>query len=398
MSVNHGNINSKGEHSKMNTQIYSSPLTQKKKSIGNLYTEPRKNPIENEIYSKNKTKQKISNTVLNKNIINIHYQDVLRKSSKLLTEMNDKSVINKNMPQSYKKIPSKLYLKKNVIPNISSFNDTNTNSNTGTTKLGTNSNMNTNNDNSSNNKYIKNRITGIKFNMGKNSQNSYKDSLNNNLKKSSGSAIEIFSNNYLKKNKTKTKNFSELNNINSIGNMLTNNYNNNKAFLSPQNVPGQKMIFFKKDNSKLKDKYIGHNVSKDSLKVIPSQNIEQINNKINTDKNKKGVQYLLRNKYNDDVKKFPTTFLNNKINYQTQNNSNMNNNISNNANSINSSININSSKIKKDKIIVIDTIDKKNKNTISYNNAQSVEEVHYLYVNTIQNGKNLILKMEKSNS
>ena len=147
MSVNDNANNSRSNNSKIKSPspIYFSPYAHKKKPIGNLYTEPRKIPIQSESSSKNKTKPKISNpSLIKKNIINIEPQDCFRKSSKYI-QMNDKSYQNKknDVPQSYKKINSKLYLKKNIIPNLSSFNEINLNSNSGTTQLGTNSNMNT---------------------------------------------------------------------------------------------------------------------------------------------------------------------------------------------------------------------------------------------------------------
>ena len=98
------------------------------------------------------------------------------------------------------------------------------------------------------------------------------------------------------------------------------------------------------------------------------------------------------------MKIYPTTFLNNKIIYQTESNShtNINNNNNTNTNSNDSSIHYNNSKVKKE-IIIIDKNDKKNSldNNQKNGNAQSVEEIHFLYVITIQNGKNLISQMDK---
>ena len=98
-----------------------------------------------------KTKQKISNPIITKNIININPQECFKKGSKfLLSQMNDKSYQQKkSKPQSYKKVNSKLYLKKNAIPNLSSFNENN--SNVLTTQFGTNSHLNTQSNNSRNN-------------------------------------------------------------------------------------------------------------------------------------------------------------------------------------------------------------------------------------------------------
>ena len=60
------------------------------------------------------------------------------------------------------------------------------------------------------------------------------------------------------------------------------------------------------------------------MQVIHAQGNEQINNN-NLDNKKNEIQYLLRNTFNN-VKIYPTTFLNNKIIYKTENNNNMDNN------------------------------------------------------------------------
>ena len=81
MSVNDNAYNSKSNNSKMKSPspIYFSPYAHKKKSVENLYTEPRKIPIQTDSYSKNKTKNKISNPILTKNIINIEPQECYKK-------------------------------------------------------------------------------------------------------------------------------------------------------------------------------------------------------------------------------------------------------------------------------------------------------------------------------
>ena len=393
MSVNENVINNKTHYSNIKSAIYFSPYAHKKKVIGNLYTEPRKMPIQTDSTSKNKSKPKISNPIIRKNIINFDQPEFFRKSSKFLSQMNDKSYQSKkNVPESFKKINSKLYLKKNVIPNLSSFNEIN--SKVFTSHLGSNSNMNTEFNLSRNNKLNKNKPGNFKLNLGKNNSNNYSNVKESShlLKKSAGSATELFGNNMIKKTKTKPKNSSDLNNINinPIGYILSTAGNNNKPFLSPQNGPGQKIIFLKNDKNKVKDKFIG-NISKDSVKVIQTQGNDQINNNNLDDKNKNGIQYLLRNTYNN-VKIYPTTFLNNKIIYQTENN---NNNINNDSN-INS---ICLTKNKSEKLIINNNIKKSNINSKqNYENAKSIEEVHFLYVRTIQNGKNLILKWDKCNN
>ena len=393
MSVNEDNNNSKANNTKIKSQVYFSPYVHKKMATGNLFTEPRKIPILSDSFSKNKTRQKISNQNIPKNIINNQTQESFRKSSKFLSQTNDKSYqTNRDTPTSYSKINSKLYLKKNAIPNLSSFNDNN--SKASTTQMASNSNMNTEVNNSRNNKLYKNKATNAKFNIGKNNSNYYKES-SYNLKKSSGSATNLFgnSNNLIKKAKTKQKHNSDFSNINinQIGYIISTTGNSSKPFLSPQSGPGQKIFFLKNDKNKMKEKYI-QNISKDSVKIIPTQTNEQININNLDDKNKNGIQYLLRNTYND-VKIYPTTFLNNKIIYQTENNSNLNTNI----NSCNISLNFHKNKSEK----IIGGVDAKNNSlniNSKYENAGTIEEVHFLYVTTIQNGKNLISKLDKFNN
>ena len=83
---------------------------------------------------------------------------------------------------------------------------------------------------------------------------------------------------------------------------------------------------------------------------------------------------MLRNTYNN-VKIYPTTFLNNKIIYQTENN---NNNINNNDSNNNS---ICLTKNKSEKLIINNNAKKGNLNSKqNYENAKSIEEVHFLYV------------------
>ena len=161
MSVNDNAYNSKSNNSKMKSPspIYFSPYAHKKKSVENLYTEPRKIPIQTDSYSKNKTR----------NIINIEPQECYRKNSKYLSQTNDKIFQNNNNninnPQSYKKINSKLYLKKNVILNLSSFKEIN--SNIVLNQLLSNSNINTEENTSKNSKFYKNNKPGnMKFSLG----------------------------------------------------------------------------------------------------------------------------------------------------------------------------------------------------------------------------------------
>jgi hypothetical protein len=398
MSASEEINNSKDNFLKMKAPLYFSPYSNKKHNLGNIYTEPRN--IHQEIdsnLSKNQIKQKLNNVNINKNLINIQQQDNFRKNTRLLSEIADKVNQNRKNPQSYKKVNSKLYLKKNVIPNISVLNDSGPN--ILSTQPNTNSNTNINNtSNESNNKFIKNRLTNIKFNIGKSSQN-FLNSKNSSshLKKNAGSACELLdNNNYLRKSKTKNKNLVEMNNLNPIGYIYN---NNDKSFLSPQNHGSNPKIIFLKNE---KNKYFEKSNSKDS-KINQTQGNEQNNN----DGDKKNqINCLLRNTFTN-VKIYPTTILNNKIIYnqfdknnQNKNNNNQNskNNKSECSNNNNSSMHYNNSKIKKEKI-VIETVDKKSINNKNENeNFQSIEELHYFYVDTLQRGKKYAIKLDKCNN
>ena len=378
--------NSKENFLKLKAPLYFSPSSHKKHSnLGNLYTEQRN--LHQEIdsnLSRNQIKQKLNNTNINKNLINIQQKDNLGKNTKLLSEITNKTNHNNKNPQSNKKVNSKLYLKKNIMPNIA-LNDTN--NNILSTQPNTNSNTNINNiSNDPNNKYLKNRITNIKFNIGKSSQNvlNSKNS-SNNLKKNAGSAYELLdNNNYLRKSKTKNKNLVEINNINPI----------EYIYSSTNNQKTPKILFLKNEKSKIFDQ----NISKDS-KIETTQGNESNNN--DGEDKKSHINCLLRNTFTN-VKIYPTTILNNKIIYNQigKNNQNKNNNQnckncenSSNSNNNNSSAHYNSSKIKKEKI-VIETAEKKQNNN-KKENFQSIEELHYFYVDTLQKGKKYAQKLDK---
>ena len=402
MSANEEINNSKENIIKMKAPLYFSPYSNKKCNLVNLNTEPRN--IHQEIdsnLSKNQIKQKINNVNKSKNMINIQYQDTFRNNTRLLSELTDKVNQNKKNPQSYKKANSKLYLKKNVIPNISALNDITGGNISTQPNTNTNSNTNTNNSNNDQNKFLKNRLTNIKFNIGKSSQN-FLNSKNSatNLKKNAGSACELLDkNNYLKKQKTKNRNIVEINNLNPIGYLYTTD-SNQKSFLSPQNHGSNPKIIFLKNE---KSKFFDENTSKDS-KINQTQGNEQSTNDGENKKNHNNC--LLRNTFTN-VKIYPTTILNNKIIYnqmdKDNNNPSMNNtnnkenknNKSEMSNNNNSSMHYNNSKIKKEKI-VIETVDKKP--SISKNNNEnfeSIEELHYFYISTLQKGKKFAIKLDK---
>ena len=396
--MNNSKENTKENIIKMKAPLYFSPYSNKKHNLGNLNTEPRN--IHQEIdsnLSKNQIKQKINNVNRNKNIINIQQQDTFRNNIKLLSELTDK--MNQKNPQSYKKTNSKLYLKKNVISNISALNDI-TGGNILSTQPNTNSNSNINNSNNDQNKFLKNRLTNIKFNIGKSSQN-FLNSKNSasNLKKNAGSAIELLdNNNYLKKPKTKNRNIVEINNINQIKYIYTTG-SNQKSFLSPQNHGSNPKIIFLKNE---KSKFFDENTSKDT-KNKQTQGNEQSTNDGENKKNH--INCLLRNTFTN-VKIYPTTILNNKIIYNqmdknnnnpTRNNTNNKENKNNKSESSNnnSSMHYNNSKTKKEKI-VIETVDKKPSiNNNNNENFESIEELHYFYIKTLQKGKKYAIKLDK---
>ena len=378
-NVNGINIH-KDNFIKSKTPLYFSPDPNKKQKFSNLYTEPRNIHQETDTnLSKNQIKQKITN--LNKNILNVQTQNNFGKPTKLITDITDMVNLNKKNNQSYKKVNSKLYLKKNVLQNIASMNDSNGKALLTQTNFHSNTNIN-NISNEQNNKLAKSRLTNIKFNMNQNMLSPNNSRIH--LKKNAGSAIELM--------ESKTKNLDNFNNINKINYIYTSG-NKQNSFLSPQNHGSNpKIIFFNNEKSKTKDNFYNQNAAKD-------QNQKKENEPINInggEDKKEQINLLLRNTFTN-VKIFPTTILNNKIIYNNQSEkSNQNKNgekvqdINKNGNSINS---INSSKIKKEKI-VIETVDKKP--TINKNETfNSIEELHYFYVDTLQKGKCIAKDLDK---
>ena len=413
MLVNEEINNSKSNLGKNNLPLYYSPYIHKKKSIGNLYTEPRKIPIEKELNSRNKSKQKMNYSIKISNSNIKSQQDSLTKSLKLTSEKNNKK--GRNMHQSYVKLNTKLYLKKNAIPNLASFHELN--SNYPPTPLMKNSTTNIimsnsikRNDNNNNLSVGKNRNKNM--NNNKNIKLIYGNNIsNNNLSKNFNYNYNTYSNNNLLKKTAGNKNTSELNNINNlnqIGYIFTASGNNNppnKAFLSPQSNSGQKIIFLKNDKNKLKESKeksrksstnSSNNKSdlkKNSLSKKKEKKLNVENLKLNLDEEQnKSVQYLLRNTYNN-VKIYPTTVLNNKIIYKE--NKKPSHSV---TNSANSSIHHSSNKKKNDlakKRICININNNSKINNVKNNEFNSVEEVHYFLVKTIQNSTNAIINLDK---
>jgi len=363
---------------KSKTPLYFSPDPNRKHNFSNLYTEPRNIRQETDAnLSKNQIKQKITN--LNKNILNVQTQNNFGKQAKLVTDITDLANQNKKNNQSYKKVNSKLYLKKNVLQNIASLTDSNGKALMTQTNFHSNTNIN-NISNEQNNKLSKSRLTNIKFNMNQNMLSSNNSRVH--LKKNAGSAIELM--------ESKTKNLDNFNNINKINYIYTSG-NKQNSFLSPQSHGSNpKIIFFNNEKNKTKDNFYKQNTAKE-------QNQKKENEQKNVnggDDKKEQINLLLRNTFTN-VKIFPTTILNNKIIYNNQsekNNQNKNGekSLDKNVNSISS---INSSKIKKEKI-VIETVDKKP--TISKSETfNSIEELHYFYVDTLQKGRGIAKELDK---
>ena len=252
-------------------------------------------------------------------------------------------------------------LSKNKIKQIINFGDLNTNS-----KLHLKKNMTQN----------ISALNNIQFNIGKSSQNllNSKNSAEN-LKKNSGSAYELLNNintnNF--NTKKKSKNIIKLNNINPLGFIYTSPNEKNNEPITPNPLGLNSKIIFLKNEKQMKY----------------NENI------IDEEEKKEDINCVLRNSYTN-VKIYPTTFLNNKIIFQ--NNNNENNQSNKNENSINiSNMKYNNSKLKKEKII-INTENQKNKNNENLLNFQSMEELHFFFVKTLQTGKNIVKDLDKSNN
>ena len=294
----------------------------------------------------------------NANIIklNIEQNKIYQQTEYNITKNKIKPKININNLN----VNSKLFLKKNMTQNISALNFTESNI-------------------TPDNKVLKNILNNnLKLNIGKSSQN-FLNSKNSaeNLRKNAASEYELLGNNdnnYFKKSKAKGKNLTKLNNINPIGYIYTQSNDKNNEPISPPSVGMTPKIIFVKNEKQ----------------------IQSAENIINEEEKKEGINCVLRNTFTN-VKIYPTTFLNNKIIFQNvdknadknNNNENSQSNQSENSNNI-SSMKHNNSKIKKEKI-VIDTV----KNVKQKEKFQSMEELHFFYVETLQSGKNYAIQLDK---
>ena len=350
MSTRDDKANSKEKFIKLKSNLYFSPHPPKKyTNITKLYTE-QKNIYQETDYnlSKNKIKQKINGKNLNKNLENLQLPDTFKKS-RIVSGTQRPSEDKK--PQSHKKANSKIYLKKNMTSDL---------------------NFTEENIREKDDIIMKNRLNNIKFNIGKSTQNFLNSKISTtNLKKNAESAYELLDNNYLKKSKAKPSNVINVNNINQIGFIYTSGNEKKNEPISPP----PKIIFLKNEKNK------------DQIKINETKDKNEKKDEINC---------VLRNTFTN-VKIYPTTFLNNKIIYQNEINNNQNNQ-SNNTKSENSnnssSLRHNNSKIKREKI-VIDIADKKPKKNKDKLQFQSIEELHYFFVDTLQKGKTFSVILDK---
>lgn len=369
MSTSHEINIHKDNFIKSKSPIYFSPDPNKKHNFTKLYTEPRN------IYQQ--TDSNLTKNPIIRNKSNYPQQNNFEKYTKLNTDIRDKVKQNSKSNKSYQKVNSKLYLKKNIIQDISALNGINGKALLTQTNFRSNTNIN-NPPNDINNKYMNSRLTNIKFNINKKNQNYF--SPNNSttyLKKNAGSAYDLL----------ETKNLNNINYIYTTG-------NKQNSFLSPQNHGSNpKIIYFSNKKNKTQNQFYKQNTSKESkTNQIETKDNTQNNTNDEEDKKKK-VNLLLRNAFTN-LKIYPTTILNNKVIYNTSSTKNTQN--KNNEQSLknkkgeNSN---NSSKIKREKI-VIETLDKKP--SISKNETfKSIEELHYFYVDTLQRGKNIAKELDK---
>ena len=150
---------------KSKAPLYFSPDSNKKHNFTNLYTEPRN------IYQETDSNL-LKNPLMNKNKSNYQLQNNFEKHTKINTDKLNKANQNIKSNKSYQKVNSKLYLKKNIIQDISALNGSNGKALLTQTNFRSNTNIN-NTQNDQNIKFMKSRLTNIKFNVNKKNQNFY---------------------------------------------------------------------------------------------------------------------------------------------------------------------------------------------------------------------------------
>ena len=360
---------------KSKAPLYFSPDSNKKHNFTNLYTEPRN------IYQE-RDSNLLKNPLMSKNKSNFQLQNNFEKHTKLNTDKLDKATQDLKSNKSYQKVNSKLYLKRNIIQDISALNGANGKALLTQTNFRSNTNIN-NTPNDQNSKFMKSRLTNIKFNINKKNQNFY--SPNNSttyLKKNAGSAYDLL----------ETKNLNNINHLNYI--YTTGNKQN--SFLSPQNHGSNpKIVYFSNKKNKTQNQFYKQNTSKE-LKTNQIETKDNTQSNTNSEEDKKNkINLLLKNAFTN-LKIYPTTILNNKVIYNNSSTkNNQNKDIEQNQKNKKGENSNNTSKIKKEKI-VIETLDKKPSITISKTETfNSIEELHYFYVDTLQKGKNIAKELDK---
>ena len=360
---------------KSKAPLYFSPDSNKKHNFTNLYTEPRN------IYQE-RDSNLLKNPLMSKNKSNYQLQNNFEKHTKLNTDKLDKANQDLKSNKSYQKVNSKLYLKRNIIQDISALNGANGKALLTQTNFRSNTNIN-NTPNDLNSKFMKSRLTNIKFNINKKNQNFY--SPNNSttyLKKNAGSAYDLL----------ETKNLNNINHLNYI--YTTGNKQN--SFLSPQNHGSNpKIVYFSNKKNKTQNQFYKQNTSKE-LKTNQIETKDNTQSNTNSEEDKKNkINLLLKNAFTN-LKIYPTTILNNKVIYNNSSTkNNQNKDIEQNQKNKKGENSNNTSKIKKEKI-VIETLDKKPSITISKTETfNSIEELHYFYVDTLQKGKNIAKELDK---
>lgn len=360
---------------KSKAPLYFSPDSNKKHNFTNLYTEPRN------IYQE-RDSNLLKNPLMSKNKSNFQLQNNFEKHTKLNTDKLDKANQDLKSNKSYQKVNSKLYLKRNIIQDISALNGANGKALLTQTNFRSNTNIN-NTPNDQNSKFMKSRLTNIKFNINKKNQNFY--SPNNSttyLKKNAGSAYDLL----------ETKNLNNINHLNYI--YTTGNKQN--SFLSPQNHGSNpKIVYFSNKKNKTQNQFYKQNTSKE-LKTNQIETKDNTQSNTNSEEDKKNkINLLLKNAFTN-LKIYPTTILNNKVIYNNSSTkNNQNKDIEQNQKNKKGENSNNTSKIKKEKI-VIETLDKKPSITISKTETfNSIEELHYFYVDTLQKGKNIAKELDK---
>ena len=375
MSSAHEINTQKDNFIKSKAPLYFSPDSNKKHNFTNLYTEPRN------IYQE-RDSNLLKNPLMSKNKSNYQLQNNFEKHTKLNTDKLDKANQDLKSNKSYQKVNSKLYLKRNIIQDISALNGANGKALLTQTNFRSNTNIN-NTPNDQNNKFMKSRLTNIKFNINKKNQNFY--SPNNSttyLKKNAGSAYDLL----------ETKNLNNINHLNYI--YTTGNKQN--SFLSPQNHGSNpKIVYFSNKKNKTQNQFYKQNTSKE-LKTNQIETKDNTQSNTNSEEDKKNkINLLLKNAFTN-LKIYPTTILNNKVIYNNSSTkNNQNKDIEQNQKNKKGENSNNTSKIKKEKI-VIETLDKKPSITISKTETfNSIEELHYFYVDTLQKGKNIAKELDK---